>query len=96
MSPNLSAEGIKEDIQRLVDELDKVHKHLRQINKGMEEVEIAAGEIGWERVKFALRAAYVKVSQSGSKLVEAHMDMTIPPTAYEQVGHPEKPKDQSE
>lgn len=81
--PQRTRSDIKDKVAGLVAELGEAHKQLRALNSKLEEIEAEAGEADLERVKLSLRAAYVKISQAGSKLVEAHADMTISPTAYQ-------------
>ena len=87
--------GIEDAIHGLVDDLDREHKSLRALAVKIEELEKVAEDAGLERVKLALRAAYVNVSQTGSKLVKAHMDLTIPATVFRADGE-EEPQEQQE
>lgn len=74
---------ISESVQELVDRLHTLHKQLRELANDVEKTELEAGDAGLDRVKFALRDAYVRISQAGSYMVEAHLDLGIPATAYE-------------
>lgn len=74
---------LKDQIEDLVKELDSIHKNLKAFANKIESLETRAGELGLDRVKFALRDAYVQISQSGAKLVDAHLDLNVPPTVYE-------------
>ncbi len=82
-------EQLRERAHELVQRLGQLHKDLRKLACAVEELEKEADKAHLVRVKLSMRAAYVRISQSGQSLVEAHLEMGVPPTAFEPEGSEE-------
>lgn len=76
-------EHFKRELHDLVSDLDTFHKQLKKLTNRLENLEKEAQESGLERVELALRDAYVKMSNAGASLVEAHLDLGVPPTVFQ-------------
>lgn len=67
------------DVRRVLQDVNRLHQELSTLNGNIDALEVRADEVGMQAAKYALRDAYVKISQSGQALVEAHVVLNRPP-----------------
>lgn len=76
----------EEEIHALAADLNAQHKQLHALSQKLDALERELGQAGFRRVKMALRDAYANITEAGQALVKAHMNLNVPPGAWEDQG----------
>jgi len=85
------AHEIQERIRALGEELNRHHRELHETSLRVDSLEREAGEHHFDRVVASLRDVYTNIAEAGRALVEAHLNLNVPPGAWKTETPPAEP-----
>ncbi len=81
----------QEKIRGLGEALNRHHRELHETSHRVESLEREAREHHFDRVVASLRDVYTNIAEAGRALVEAHMNLNVPPGVWKTETTPAEP-----
>ena len=78
-----TAERIAQEVREVTYQLDELHRSLQDIENWIFRLEDESDAASLPRVRYALRDTFQKLIKASQALVEAHLTLNLPMTAFQ-------------